>query len=146
LCRRAQEIREAREQADALRREAERLHQLAEAEKARRARLDALRLRGESVWGQIEEEIERRNASAYDRAVDLLADMHALALEDGSQHNFGSQLASIRARHEKKARFIERLRLLGSASVMESCARCTQHLLQNRDMPPRKRQVNAANP
>jgi hypothetical protein len=120
LSRRAQEIREARGQADALRREAERLHQLAEAEKARRARLDALRHRGERVWDQIEEEIERRNASAYDRAVDLLADMQALALENGRQSDFDSRLASIRARHEKKARFIERLRVFSSPFAMEA--------------------------
>jgi hypothetical protein len=114
---RAKEIAEARERAAAERREAERRRQAAEAEKARRARLKILKQRGaSSVWREIEQEIERRSRAGYDNAMSLLSDVQALALEEGNQDDFDRRLGSIRARHEKKAKFIERLRKLGSGS------------------------------
>jgi len=106
---RAREIGEARERAEAERREAERRKQAAEAEEARRARLKLLKQRGTRVWHEIEQEIERRNASGYDQALNLLCDLQALAAEEGSQDDFSQRLASIRERHEKKGKFIERL-------------------------------------
>jgi hypothetical protein len=113
---RAQEIREERERAAAERREAERRRQAAEAEKARRVRLKALKQRGASVWREIEDRIERRNPAGYDQAMSLLSDLQALAVEEGSQDNFNGRVGSIRARHEKKGKFIERLNKLGRAS------------------------------
>jgi hypothetical protein len=113
LRKRAREIAVACERANAERREAERRRQAEEAEGARRARLKALRRRGTSVWREIEEEIERRNASGYDRAASLLSDLQVLAAEEGSWDDFSLRLASIRARHEKKGKFIERLTKLG---------------------------------
>jgi hypothetical protein len=62
----------AREQAAAEKLAAERKRQVEEAEKARRVRLDTIARRGESVWRDIEAEIERRNATGYDRAASLL--------------------------------------------------------------------------
>lgn len=106
---RAREIAEARERAAAETREAERRRQAEEAERTRRARLTALKRRGPGVWREIEDEIERRNARGYDRAASLLFDLHALAVEEGSQGEFNRRLASIRTRHEKKGKFIERL-------------------------------------
>jgi len=106
---RAQAIAEARAHALAKRLEAERRRRAKEEEKARRVRLDALRQRGASVWREIEEEIERRNASGYDRATSLLADLQTLAAEQHDRRDFDSRLASIRARHERKEKFIERL-------------------------------------
>ena len=116
LRKRAQEIVQARESAAAEWREAERRRQAEEAEKVLRARLKALKRQGASVWREIEEEIERRNASGYDRAANLLSDLQALAVERGSQADFSRRLASIRARHEKKGKFIERLTRLGCNS------------------------------
>lgn len=113
---RAQEIAAAREGAAADLREAERHRQAEEAEKARRVRLEALKQRGAGVWLEIETEIERRNASGYGRATDLLFDLQALAVEEGSQADFRHRLVSIRARHEKKGKFIERLSKLGCNS------------------------------
>jgi hypothetical protein len=114
---RAQEIREARERAEVERREAERRRQAAEAEKARRTRLKILKQRGaSSVWREIEEGIERRNPTGYDSAISLLSDLQALAVEEGNQDDFDRRLSSIRARHEKKAKFIERLSKLGRDS------------------------------
>lgn len=114
---RAKEIAEARERAEAGRVEAERRRQAAEAEKARRARIKILKQRGiSSVWREIEREIERRNPAGYDNAMSLLFDVQALALEEGTRDDFDRRLGSIRARHEKKAKFIERLSKLGHDS------------------------------
>jgi hypothetical protein len=113
---RAREIAEERELGDAKRREAERRRQAEEAEKARRARLKVLKQRGAAVWREIEQEIERRNASGYDRATELLSDLQALAAEEGSQSDFARRLASIRAQHENKRKFIERLNKLGGSA------------------------------
>jgi hypothetical protein len=114
---RAKEIAQARERAEAERLDAERRRQAAEAEKARRARLKNLKQRGIStVWRQIEQEIERRNPAGYDNAMNLLFDIQALALEEGTRDDFDRRLGEIRARHEKKAKFIERLSKLGRES------------------------------
>jgi hypothetical protein len=113
---RAKEIAEARERADAERREAEQRRQATEAEKARRARLKVLKQRGVSVWREIEQEIERRNPSGYDSAISLLSDLQVLAAEEGNQDDFDRRLSSIRGRHEKKGKFIERLSKLGRDS------------------------------
>lgn len=118
---RAREIAEARERAEAERREAERRRQAAEAEKARRARLKILKQRdASSVWREIEQEIERRNPTGYDNAMSLLFDLQALAVEEGNQDNFQRRLGSIRGRHEKKHKFIERLSELGSGGDQRS--------------------------
>ena len=118
---RAKEIAEARERAEAERREAERRRQAAEAEKARRARLKILKQRdASSVWREIEQEIERRNPTGYDNAMSLLFDLQALAVEEGNQDNFQRRLGSIRGRHEKKHKFIERLSELGSGGDQRS--------------------------
>lgn len=110
---RAKEIAEARERAEAERREAEQRRQAAEAERARRARLKVLKQRGVGVWREIEQEIERRNPSGYDNAISLLSDLQGLAAEEGNQDDFDRRLSSIRGRHEKKGKFIERLSKLG---------------------------------
>jgi hypothetical protein len=119
LRRRAQEIREAHERAEAERREAERRRQLEEAEQARRVRLKTLKQRGAGIWREIEEEIERRNPSGYDKAASLLSDLQVLAAEEGTQGEFDRRLASICARHENKRKFIERLIKLGLAIAEE---------------------------
>jgi hypothetical protein len=110
---RAQEVAEARERAEAERLETERRREAAAAEKARRIRIDSLKRRGSVVWQQIEQEIERRNPAGYEVAMGLLCDLQALAKEEQSQDDFGRRIAAIRVRHEKKAKFIERLSRLG---------------------------------
>ncbi len=106
---RAREIRREREAAAAERREARRLESERRKEQERRARLDSLRLCGEDVWQDIENEINRRDVSAYDRAVALISDLRTLAQEDGALDAFSSRLDSLRLRHERKGRFMERL-------------------------------------
>lgn len=110
---RAREIAGLREREDAERRDAELRRQAEEAERTRRTRLDALKRRGADVWREIDQEIERRNASGYDRATALLFDLQALAVEAGRQDEFNRRLASIRTAHERKPKFIERLSRIG---------------------------------
>jgi hypothetical protein len=43
----------------------------------------------------------------------LPSDVQALAIEEGNRDDFDRRLGAIRARHEKKAKFIERLRKFG---------------------------------
>lgn len=106
---RAQEFADERERAVEEEREAEEQRRALDAEKALRTRLEALKRRGESVWREVENEIERRNPAGYDRALALMADLAALATEVGREDDFNRRIADIRLRHEKKGRFIERL-------------------------------------
>ena len=110
---RAQAIRVAREQADADKAAAEQKRRAQEAEKSRRIRLDAVARRGEGVWREIEGEIERRNSSGYDRAASLLLDLRAIAEESNTLKDFARRLQTLRERHARKERFLERLTKLG---------------------------------
>jgi hypothetical protein len=113
---RAREFADERERAAEQQRQAEERLQAEVAEKARRTRLDTLKRRGETVWREIENEIERRNPGGYDRALGLLTDLAVLATEQGSNRDFNRRLQAIRERHAKKGRFIERLAALKCAS------------------------------
>jgi hypothetical protein len=117
LRKRAGEVAQVRDLAAAERRHAELHRQAIEAEKARRSRISALKERGEGVWREVETEIERRNASGYDRAASLLSDLEALASEDGSLNDFRQRLDAIRTRHEKKEKFLERLNQIGRSDT-----------------------------
>ncbi len=110
---RAELIRHARERTQAEKAAAEQRRRDEEAERARRARLEDTRRRGESVWREIESEIERRNATGYDRAATLLLDLRAISEEKGEHEDFVRRLKEIRDRHARKERFIERLAKLG---------------------------------
>lgn len=110
---RAEAIRDARARADAEKAAAERKRQAEEEARARRARLDAIEQRGEGVWREIETEIGRGNASAYDRAAGLLVDLKAIAEKRGTIEEFSRRLSGIRERYVRKVRFIERLTALG---------------------------------
>ena len=110
LCARAADMRAAREQEQARLREAVQRRKAEEAERARRARLDALKKRGESVWREIEGEIERRNAPGYNRAAQLLHDLGTIAKEQDAMGDFRNRLKDIRERHARKQKFLDRLR------------------------------------
>ncbi|MEA2913754.1 MAG: hypothetical protein QOJ15_5835 [Bradyrhizobium sp.] len=109
---RAAAIGLAREQAAAEELAAEQKRRVKAAEKARQARLLAVARRGEVVWREIEAEIERRNAAAYDKAAGLLLDLQAIAKERGTIEDFLRRLHAIREKHVRKERFIERLAAL----------------------------------
>lgn len=106
---RAAAIGLAREQAAAEKLAAEHKRRVKEAEKARQVRLLEIARRGEGVWREVEAEIERRNAAAYDRAAGLLLDLQAVAKERGTIEDFLRRLHAIRETHVRKERFIERL-------------------------------------
>lgn len=110
---RAEDIRKARERALAEKAAAERKRREKEAERSRRARLSVIVRRGESVWREIETEIERRNAAGYDKAASLLIDLRAISKEKGALEDFIRRLQEIRDRHARKERLIERLAKLG---------------------------------
>jgi len=76
-------------------------------------RLQAITRRGESVWREIEAEIERRNTTSYDKAAGLLIDLQAIAEEKGVTEDFVRRLQMVRERHARKERFIERLAKFG---------------------------------
>ena len=110
---RAGAIRFARErEADNAAAEARR-RQTEAAEKGRQARFETVRRRGESVWQEIETEIERRNSAGYDKATTLLADLQALAAKQDTIEEFRRRLHAIAERHVRKQRFIERLAAIG---------------------------------
>ena len=106
---RAAEICKERKADEAAQVEAKRQQREREAEKARRARLNILRLRGLAVWDEIENEIEKRNINGYERATDLLADLRVLAEEDNTSDAYSERLRALRSRHSRKIRFIEQL-------------------------------------
>lgn len=110
---RADAIRQARKMAQAEKAAAEKRIREAEAERSRRLRLNAIIRRGESVWREIETEIERRNAAGYDKAAGLLRDLKAISEEKGLSVDFIRRVEKIRDRHARKERFIERLAKLG---------------------------------
>jgi hypothetical protein len=109
---RANAIGLAREEAAAEKLAAQHKRRVKEAEKARQARLLAIAGRGEGVWREVEAEIERRNATAYDKAAGLLVDLQAVAKERGTIEDFLRRLHAIREKHVRKERFIERLAAL----------------------------------
>ncbi len=110
---RAAAIGVARKAAAARKREAERKRVAEEAEKARQARLTAIARRGEGVWREVESEIERRSAGAYDKAASLLADLRTVAEQRGTMPDFKDRLKTIRERHARKQSFIDRLAQMG---------------------------------
>ena len=110
---RANAIGLAREEATAEKLAAEHKRRVQEAEKARQARLLAITRRGEGVWREVEAEIERRNATGYDRAVGLLLDLQAVAEERGAMPDFDKRLRAIRERHARKQQFVVRLAKIG---------------------------------
>jgi hypothetical protein len=110
---RANAISLSRQQAAAEKLAAEAKRRAEEAEKVRQARLLAIARRGESVWREVEAEIERSNATAYDKAAGLLRDLQAVAEERGAIEDFYHRLRAIHERHARKGKFIERLRALG---------------------------------
>ena len=73
----------------------------------------ALAERGAEVWEEVEAEINRRNAPGYDRAAELLADLHQLAAETGTGAAYTARIRALRVRHAAKVRFLERVSGLG---------------------------------
>jgi hypothetical protein len=110
---RTEAVRLDRQRAEAEKAAAERRRQAEAAEKIRRARVETVKRRGDSVWREVEADIERRNASGYDAAAQLLQDLKSIAEERGTMDEFQRRLRAIREQHSQKVRFIERLAAIG---------------------------------
>ena len=106
-------IRAERERARAERAAAQREARARQEQIGRRKRMDALILRGESAWNEVEAEIERRNPAGYEGAMALLRDLKAIADDGGQIEDFLDRLQAIRERHARKGRFIARLEEIG---------------------------------
>ncbi len=77
--------------------------------KSRKRRLAASARQEKAAWREVEELISRRNGPAYKRATDLLLDYREASRKGRKATSFARLLAALRARHERKGRFIERL-------------------------------------
>ena len=106
---RAEVIKFAREQQTARLKAEEHERHARQDEEKRRTRLLAIARRGEGPWRDVEAEIERSNASSYDRAADLLLDLKAIADERDMVPDFARRVVAIRERHARKARFLQRI-------------------------------------
>lgn len=106
---RVEAIRTARHAEATERREKERRERELFDEKMRNFRLNQLRGRVPETWLEIEALVEKRTYKSYDRAAQLIYDLHALAEKDNAQADFFNRLKILRTRHHRKKRFIERL-------------------------------------
>jgi uncharacterized Zn finger protein len=81
--------------------------------KKRKRPLGASARRENAVWREVEELIFRRNGPAYDQATILLLDLRKRSGKGRKITTFARHLAALRARHERKGKFIERLDAAG---------------------------------
>lgn len=95
--------REAREQA----------RQAEEQAKTRAAYLDDLATRQDGAWSQVKSLIEAKRAKEYDEAVQLLKDLHDLAIRNDQAPQFNARLHAIREQHAKKRTLLSRLQKAG---------------------------------
>lgn len=109
LCARADEIRQAREQAEAAELLADQRRRDQQARRALRARKAEIEQPGDAVWAEIETEIRRGNAVGYDRAIFLLSDLQAIAKRQNETDAFAQRIAELRQRYARRYTFIERL-------------------------------------
>jgi len=85
----------------------------AKTSKSRKRRPDSSTRQENAVWREIEELISRRNGPAYDRATDSLLDLGKASRKGRKATRFARRLATLRARHERKGRLMERLDAAG---------------------------------
>ncbi len=77
--------------------------------KSRKRRPAASTRQENAVWREVEELISRRNGPAYERATDLLLDLRKRSRKGRRATRFARRLTTLRARHERKGRLMERL-------------------------------------
>ncbi|MFI6991818.1 hypothetical protein ACI2LC_09130 [Nonomuraea wenchangensis] len=101
--------RHVREQQEAARRAEEQAHQEQERRQARELRLNRLAKDLDAAWDVLETSIGTKTPREYDLAVELLRDLHALALRDKHVGAFTQRLTHLRERHQGKPSLIKRL-------------------------------------
>lgn len=79
----------------------------------RERRLEELAGQGERPWNEVNALIAAKKASAYESAVDLLSDLEKLSRRGGNPAAFVQRLAALRALHQRKLGFIDRLDAAG---------------------------------
>jgi hypothetical protein len=91
----------------------ERARREREAAIAYEKRLDALALREDATWQQVDGLIEAKKAAEYDQAVRLLKDLRALGTRSGTVAAFDQRMRHLRERHVRKVSLLERLSRAG---------------------------------
>jgi hypothetical protein len=94
---------------DRVRAEEERKRRAAEERERERAakrarRLATLAAEGDRVWARVDAMIETKKPAEYDRAVDLLEDLHNVA----EPAEFARRVAELRSRHARKSSLLDR--------------------------------------
>lgn len=74
-----------------------------------RAELAALAARGDSAWQEIERLIEQKTADGYKQAVRLLAQLGALARDQGQARLFESRVEQIRLKYSRRSALMREL-------------------------------------
>ena len=75
----------------------------------RERRLDALAPREAQAWQEVEALVESKKPRSYEAAVALLTDLHALGVREERRPEVEARLFRLRARHERKSTFVQRL-------------------------------------
>jgi len=76
--------------------------------------LEGLAKREKAVWKQVKAYIEKRQPKDYERAVNLLVDLHELAVRQGDETGFQLRMEELRKTHAAKSAF---LRWLAKANL-----------------------------
>ncbi|TDC04837.1 hypothetical protein E1267_21640 [Nonomuraea longispora] len=101
--------RHVREQQEAAQRAEEQARREQERRQARELRLNRLAQDLDSAWDVVETSISTKKPREYDQAVELLRDLHALALRDEHTGAFNQRLTHLRERHQGKPSLVKRL-------------------------------------
>jgi hypothetical protein len=105
----AEERTAERRRQEAERQAAERARREREAAVARAKYLDSLAGREEDLWRQIDALVEMKRAQEYDRAVQLLQDLHDVNALNERVDEFAARLVAFQERYAKRRGLLERL-------------------------------------
>jgi hypothetical protein len=104
---------DARENARQRELDKQRVQREEQARQQRERRIDELALQGERPWNEVNALVAAKKASAYDSAVALLSDLEKISMRGGDPAAFARRLAALRAAHQRKPSFIDRLDAAG---------------------------------
>lgn len=82
----------------------------------RKRRLDRLAKHGEAAWREVDDLIDQRNASTYDKATAMLIDLAAVADAAGRRADFDRRVSKLAKQHERKGQLVQRLVKAGLVS------------------------------
>lgn len=105
----ADQLRAERRRKEAEQRAKELKRQELEKAKERAKYLDDLAAKQTEAWQRVEAMIETKQPNRYAEAVTLLLDLRDIAVRANKMPAYKKRIASIRTRHDRKSRFIERM-------------------------------------